>query len=57
MAVKKYALYRRVARRGFGGPCEKKVIEVEEGTQPQGAIEVAPETELQDWAPVAEEGA
>jgi len=57
MAVKRYALYRRVARRGFGGPCEKKVIEVEEGTQPNGAVEVPAETELQEWTAVAEEGA
>ena len=57
MAAKKYALYLRVARGGFGGKFKKKVIEVEEGAQPDGAVEVAPETELHDWEDVAEEGA
>lgn len=52
MAVKRYAIYRPKARRGMGGPLQKKVVEVEEGSQPFGAVEVAAETALHDWTDV-----
>lgn len=56
MAVKRYKLTRQL-RRGMSVIKQDSIIEVEEGSQPVGAVEVAEDAPLHDWtqAPVENE--
>ncbi len=48
MALKRYKITRHL-RRGMSVIKQDSVIEMEEGSQPVGAVEVAGDADLHDW--------